>query len=468
MQANKKDLKYWAIESLPWIFSFAYLSVCIYLYKERITYGDTGYYLFKIIQKEGFNIEHNRVVSILSQFIPIILVKLSAPMRIVMIGYSVNFALIYMGCFFFIKYVLKSTYLAWGALLCSYLFLHYGFYYPNEMLYSSAIILLIVAFLTLNDRMKEKQLHSIPFYGIDLILLMSIAFIHPLYYIVMCAILLCLFLIEYNKTYLYFIVICIVFLTIKTMFFQSGYESGKMASFDLKTLSWQTIDKSYLTYFWKNSFSERFYIAKFSFFAFILSLFFKRKWLLALTLPIVFIILYLIVYLSMPNGEALAYMEGYLVTVSVFPLVVLLFYLEKNVTIKNNFFVVLCFVISIFGLTRMAKEPIYKDRVNYLEAIFAHGRTNNISKFFIEDAEIKHERILVGWALPYETLILSTVSGKTQTIFDNYNQYKLEEINQPNLFLGAPWEAPNYNLELNQKYFQLDSGKYVRINGMDF
>jgi hypothetical protein len=116
----------------------------------------------------------------------------------------------------------------------------------------------------------------------------------------------------------------------------------------------------------------------------------------------------------------------------------------------------------------MANEPIYKDRVKYLEAIFAHGRTNNISKFYIEDAEIKHEKILVGWALPYETLILSTVSGKTQTIFDNNGQYKLEDINKPTLFLGVPWESPIYNLELNKKYFQLDTSSYVRINGMDF
>ena len=74
----------------------------------------------------------------------------------------------------------------------------------------------------------------------------------------------------------------------------------------------------------------------------------------------------------------------------------------------------------------------------------------------------------MDWAIPYETLLISTLGGKTQTIFDNTGKYKLEEVNNPKLFLGAPWESPINNVELNKKYFQLDTGKYVRINGMDF
>jgi hypothetical protein len=329
-------------------------------------------------------------------------------------------------------------------------------------------MVLIVGFLTINDRRKDKPIIPVLYYGIGSLLILLIAIIHPLYFVIMGVILWCLFLVDYNKRFLFFIGLCIILFTIKMVFFKSGYESGKLSSIDLKTFTWTAIDNSYLTFFWKQSFSERYYIAKISFFIFILYLLWERKWLLAFTLPLAYIFLYLIVYLSIPNGESLGYMECYIVAISIFPLVIFLFYLEKKWAFKYSVFSVICFVISIVGLTRMANEPIYKDRVKYLEAIFAHGRTNNISKFYIEDAEIKHEKILVGWALPYETLILSTVSGKTQTIFDNNGQYKLEDINKPTLFLGVPWESPIYNLELNKKYFQLDTSSYVRINGMDF
>lgn len=468
MQANKKDLKYWAIESLPWIFSFAYLSVCIYLYKERVTYCDNSYYLFKIIKKEGFNIESGRAISIFFQIIPIILIKLSAPLRIVMVGYSVNFALIYIGCFFIIKYVLKSDYLAWGALLCTHLFLHYGFYFPTEMIVSASIIVLIVAFLTINERRNDKPFPAIYYYGISSILIMLIAFIHPLYFIILGAILFCLFLIDYKKTFLYCIGICCILFVVKMVFFKSGYEDSKMGGLDLNYLNFSAVSNSNLTHYWKQSFLERYYIAKYVFFIFIIYLIWERKWLLAIAFPVAYLLLYLMVFVSMPNGASLGYMDCYMVAISVFPLIVILFYVEQKIANYRNAFFIACFFISIFGLLRQANEPIFKNRVNYLESILAHGRTNKINKFYIEDAEFKKGEISMDWAIPYESIFLSTLNGKTQTIFDNNGQYKLEEINQPNLFLGAPWEAPNYNLELNQKYFQLDSGKYVRINGMQF
>ena len=465
---NKKDFKYWAIEALPWVFSLAYLAVCIYYYKERVTYCDNSYYLTKIFRKESFNIESGRAISVFFQIIPILLIKFSAPLRIVMVGYSVNFALIYIGCFFIIKYVFKSNYLAWGALLCTHLFLHYGFYFPTEMIVSAAIIVLIVAFLTINERRKDKPLIPIFYYGVGSLLLLLIVIIHPLYFIIMGAILFCLYLIDYNKAYLHFIAICIVFLFVKMVFFKSGYEDEKMGGISLSYLNFRSISHSILTNYWKQSFLERYFIAKYALFAFVLYLAWERKWLLALAIPFAYLSLYLLVYTSMPNGASLGYMDNYMVAISVFPLIVFLFYLEQKTTNIKNIFVVVSFLVSINGLLRVSNEPIFKDRVIYLESILAHGRTNNINKFFIEDSTFRHSDISMDWAIPYETLLISTLGGKTQTIFDNTGKYKLEEVNNPKLFLGAPWESPINNGELNKKYFQLDTGKYVRINGMDF
>lgn len=468
MLQSKKDLKYWLLTTLPILYGSFYLLVCIYYYKERITYGDTGYYLFKIIQKEGFNIESGRAISILSQFLPILLIKIGASLRWVMVGYSVNFALIYLVSFFIVKYLFKSHYLAWGALLCTHLFLHFGFYYPTEMIFSSAVLVVIFGFLTYNERNYEHPINPILYFTIGTLLLLILSFIHPFYYIVAGAILFCLFLVDYNKNYLYFILISIVLLGIKITFFKSGYEAGKLSSIDFKTFNWHSINKSYLTFFWKQSFNERFWIAKYALYGFIIFLLWKRKWLLAVSIPLAYLSLFLIVYLSIPNGESLGYMECYVVAISVFPLIVILFYADKYWLQHKNTFTIIAFIFSIYGLFRIESEPIYKDRVNYLENIFAYGRTNNISKFFIEESTIKHDKILVGWALPYESLILSTVSGKTQTIYINNSTFKIDEINKPNLFFGVPWEKPIYDLSLNKKYFHLDTSQYVVINGMDF
>jgi hypothetical protein len=194
----------------------------------------------------------------------------------------------------------------------------------------------------------------------------------------------------------------------------------------------------------------------------------ERKYLLALAIPFAYTFLYLLVYTSMPNGASLGYMDNYMVAISVFPLIVFLFYLEQNAKNIKNIFAVVSFLVSINGLLRVSNEPIFKDRVIYLESILAHGRTNNINKFFIEDSTFRHSNISMDWAIPYETLLISSLAGKTQTIFDNTGQYKLEDINNSNLFLGAPWESPIYNLELNKKYFQLDTSSYEKINGLNF
>lgn len=223
--------------------------MAIYYFKARITYGDTGYYLFRIIQTQNFNIESGRAISVISQFIPVILIKLSAPLKVVMIGYSINFALIYFAGFLIIKYFLKSHFLALGALLCTHLFLHYGYYYPTEMIFSTVYIVIVSAFYTYNDRKQQKSYSLKTMYLFGFILLFIISFIHPFYYIVMCAVLCCLYLIDSNKMYIYFILISVVLLILKVMLFKSGYEASKLSTIDLTVFSWKAIDQSYLTLF---------------------------------------------------------------------------------------------------------------------------------------------------------------------------------------------------------------------------
>jgi hypothetical protein len=252
------------------------------------------------------------------------------------------------------------------------------------------------------------------------------------------------------------------------VFFKSGYEDEKMGGLTLSYLNYSAISHSNLTNYWKDSFMDRYFIAKYILFAFVLYLAWERKYLLALAIPFAYTFLYLLVYTSMPNGASLGYMDNYMVAISVFPLIVFLFYLEQNAKNIKNIFAVVSFLVSINGLLRVSNEPIFKDRVIYLESILAHGRTNNINKFFIEDSTFRHSNISMDWAIPYETLLISSLAGKTQTIFDNTGQYKLEDINNSNLFLGAPWESPIYNLELNKKYFQLDTSSYEKINGLNF
>ncbi|MBK8674742.1 MAG: hypothetical protein IPN93_17680 [Bacteroidetes bacterium] len=61
----------------------------------------------------------------------------------------------------------------------------------------------------------------------------------------------------------------------------------------------------------------------------------------------------------------------------------------------------------------------------------------------------------MDWAIPYETLLISTLGGKTQTIFDNTGKYKLEDVNNPKLFFGCSLGSPINNVELNKNISNL-------------
>ncbi len=248
----KIDIKKYTLDILPFIFFGIYIFMSIYFYKSRITYGDTAYYLFKIIQTENFNIESYRGISVLSQWIPLILIKVNAPLKAVMIGYSLNFSLTYFMFFLITKYLLKSTFMSWGIILSATIFLHYGYYYPTEMIFSSSIIILIATYISMIDRRTDYNINPIVYYLSSFILLLSILLIHPFYYLVMGAILLSFCFIYKQKIYIYFIILCCIIFLIKMYFFKSGYEASKLSSIDLNNFNWDTINKSYLTFFGNN------------------------------------------------------------------------------------------------------------------------------------------------------------------------------------------------------------------------
>lgn len=440
--------------------------MALYYYKARITYGDTSYYLFKIIQNRGFNIESGRAVSVLSQWLPLLLIKCAAPLRAVMMAYSFNLALIYVCCFLCIRYWLKSYFLAWGALLCTHLNLHYGYYYPTEMIFSSAIIILIVAFLTCNDRQPERRMAGKRFWMVSILLLISILFIHPFYFVILGLTLLCVYCIYPQKHYLLFIALLFVLFLMKVTVWKSGYEAGKLAGFNVHVLSLKAIKVSYLTFFWKQSFSERLMFAKYLFFVFELLLLLNRRWMLALLLPFTYSFLYLLTYLSIPNGESLGYMECYMTATAVLPLSVFLVYAEKEWAAYRDSLTILFFLLSVLGFYRIKSEPLYKERVKYLAGILEEGRKRNAVKLFAEEKDLRPENILVGWALPFETLLLSSEKGLSQTLFMNTPGYQLDKINREHLFLGVPWEKPASDSILDPIYFKLRAQPYQKVKAL--
>ena len=74
----------------------------------RMLFADGSFYLFKMTCSGHFNIEAGRYSAFLTQIIPVALINLHAPLKVVILGYSLSFILVYY-LFFIISLRLFSS-----------------------------------------------------------------------------------------------------------------------------------------------------------------------------------------------------------------------------------------------------------------------------------------------------------------------------------------------------------------------
>src|SRR6187431_2900802 len=100
---NNIVVKYWALLVL---FSTGVLSIL--LYKQRVIYVDSALQVFEMINANTFSIYVERYSMILSQLLPVILIKSDAPLYAILMGYSFSGVLIHFICFILCFYAFKN------------------------------------------------------------------------------------------------------------------------------------------------------------------------------------------------------------------------------------------------------------------------------------------------------------------------------------------------------------------------
>lgn len=111
-------------------------------YQERI-FSDAGFYLSKMVHYQTFWTEVNRFIRIFSQWLPLLFIKLEAPMTVVMVSYSIGHILFYYGCYLIARLVYQCKEAGWVFLLLQTVGLLYGFCAPGfEYYYVAAFLVL--------------------------------------------------------------------------------------------------------------------------------------------------------------------------------------------------------------------------------------------------------------------------------------------------------------------------------------
>jgi len=151
--------------------------LAVVFYKERITFCDASFYLFELLVKNSFTIQHMRFGMVYTQILPLLASRAGMLLSSVMLLYSVNYMLAYFVCYVICGSVLKRYDFALLLLLFNILFVSDSFYWPQTEL-PQGISLMIVCFALIgSDRKMVLHKFSLLLLGLGII---TVVFFHPL------------------------------------------------------------------------------------------------------------------------------------------------------------------------------------------------------------------------------------------------------------------------------------------------
>ncbi len=432
--------------------------LCLHFYVERSTMTDYSFQLFKMIQTENFNIEHLRYGSVTTQWMVIPLIKMGVSLKTLLVAYSINIYLQYIIAFLIIRYYFSNQLIAWSLIAYCMATIHFGFFYMGcELVFGAVWICTLIALLSRiesNAEVKKSDYYLLIF---NLLLLLTT---HAFLLVISGLLITFLALFQFSKTKLMVVGTLGALFLIKLQFFTDGYESGKFSGTTKDIFLPHAINASYFTYFFKQQWNHVFKWVKFLWIAIAVLLLIKRRWVFVLTAIVALFGLYLVIYSFMPNGESVAYMDSYQSVIYLLGWLIAAIAFYRYLPALSNYFIGAVFIVSLIGLLNIYHEKQYTDRVEYYRQVMKDAEQKGCNKIFAQDNEVDMQKVLLTWATPYETLMLSTLNGKSQTMYiNNDKEVRLDKYNTPEKFLGAVWlldESP----DLNKKYFNIEKKKY--------
>ncbi len=460
----------WLTQILGLLFFGTLFALAWVFFKERMLTFDPAYFSFRIIQEHKYDIELGRWGSVVSQIIPLWLYEHGCSLKAFLQAYSVSFIIIYYIIFLAITLLLKNERIGIAMMISLCLTFRHSFYYSTAELYQAiAISMLIWALLVkLNDEVS-KTIKYVCF-GVALILVYVTSYYHQLSLFALLFI--GLFEILNKKRYKDFWLIGFVLFTLAWYYIRikvlttTTYESGKIPTFDVfreqlpRLLSLPSFH--YLKHFANRNLWE--FVAVMALCSYFIVR--QKKWLLGLFVFNFiggFIILDCITYYK---GESPIMYENYLTLLGLFAAVTLCGIYEK--IISNTWTIVLTTITLAWNLNIIygCREP-FSQHIAYLQRLTNEAHKHNDKKYLIAQVNFPWGYAWSDWALPFETLLYSSIQGPDSSISvmcaENISQYD-SLVNMENVFLGPRWAVTWFwSNSLNQNYFRIPPTPYKKL-----
>ncbi|NNC95516.1 MAG: hypothetical protein HKN92_08135 [Chitinophagales bacterium] len=410
-----------------------------------------------MIHTSDFYFPHSRWYLIINEWLPYILIKLNTPITWIAIGYSVNYMLTaYIFTMLSVKFS-KSLVPGWIALFMLLGISWSLIYYPVNYFY----LYLILFYFPLRYAILNDQKTSIVVFAVvSLFIVLGAHKVYMVALVFMYALLLVEFKDRFIK-YAFWIFPTLIGLSlIKVLFLTESTYDDQILSGIASTSKWKLWNSKFFVFFLK-----KFVLTPGS----ILLL-----WVLFYTLfrtgynkliPVTSLLasfcFFILSSVHLYNGASHTYMELY-ANFSIAFLAIPVLYIGFELPAFKKHMPAFLIIIVLFGFFRSLGYQNIKKRVVAMEEMFeAAEREDWGDKILIAADNPIRNRLMIDWALPYESMLLSTINGNCKTAY--VDEFKPEvDWNNRKLFISTFEIIPNHNYYLNEQYFELEERVYYR------
>ena len=440
----------------------------VLFYKARALHMDSAYQVFQNLNF-GMLINDGRYGMFLSQLLPLLLVKLHAPLQLVLCSYSVSFVLI-MYAFF-----LATVYLTGEKLVG--LLMAFTVFCVNNTFYhciSETFQLMIFApflFAWLNHKPKQMMAGNVIYYLVMLFAMFMCVFIHPI------ALFFVLFILLYNlicnnfkinRQWVVCAIMFVVAVAAKNMLVQSGHDASFVPTKDELAYAITHFFSVYSFKFFVGRIQDL-YLAPIFIFLITTWFYFKNKNWLKLVFYVGFIFCFfamsVIVYYK---GDGDIAMERSFLPLLFF--VGLPFVCEVVPTFNHKVdavFTVVASLLLVFSFAQIKyTKPNYSEKFETYKKVIALAKAENHQKFLIKRSDAAGLGIGT-WGTGLESLMYSAIKDKNFVVSffvaDDVDSLADERYLNPDYYLSVPWWRFWRIDELNPHYFKLPAQPYKRV-----
>ena len=432
--------------------------------KERVFFSDSAYQVYTMVKDQTFSISVDRYSMYLSQLLPFFLIKLNAPLWLIVYSYSISFILIFYILWLIVTYKFKNEkvgiLMLFTILGIATTFIHCLSELFQLMFYASFLF----ACIMYEPQIKNKIISTIVYYSLIFITTGLCFFIHP--------------------TAIFFIAFIFGF-----RFLEKKDKLSKTIAFAVIFIGWFIFK---LTCYKEGNHDSHFYNDMKGFLDIFLSLFEQNKTHMYFKnihnfyfIPLLLITISTVFYIKNKKYLKTFFIVGFSL---IYWVIACVFYHNEVGRIEMErsflplfFFAGIPFLIDVFPKISLKKDTIFvgvfcflllfsfykmgaclrknRWRIAHCEEVIKFAQENNAKKLVVTADNASELGINNGWALSLETILLSSMYDPNGTVsiykLDNDFDRNDEYLTDPNIYYFAEFWMYWPISEINKKYFNL-------------